>query len=133
MFCTKCGNNVPEGNAFCPTCGAPMNAQQQTHQAQQPFTPMAPAPTGVPGNGLAIASMVLGIVSILTFCIWWLCLILGVLAIAFAAIGIYKAKMVGAKSPLAVTGLVCGCIGIGLMLIIYLLTYLTVLDFLTAW
>jgi predicted amidophosphoribosyltransferase len=23
MFCIKCGNNIPEGNRFCPVCGEP--------------------------------------------------------------------------------------------------------------
>ena len=25
-FCTKCGANVPEGDNFCPNCGAPTGA-----------------------------------------------------------------------------------------------------------
>lgn len=128
MFCSKCGTNVTDGNAFCPNCGAPMNNAQQPAQS----APVAQAPAGVPGTGLSIASMVLGIVSLLTFCIWWLCLILGVLAISLGAVGIYKAKVVGAKSPLGVAGLVCGCIGVGLMLIIYLLAYVVAVDFLES-
>lgn len=128
MFCSKCGTNVAEGNAFCPNCGAPMtNAQQPTYNA-----PMAQASSSVPGTGLSIASMVLGIISILTLCIWWLCLILGVLAVSLGAVGIYKAKLVGAKSSLGVAGLVCGCIGIGVMLILYILAYVAAVDFLES-
>lgn len=28
MFCTKCGNNVPEGSTFCTSCGTPVEAEQ---------------------------------------------------------------------------------------------------------
>ncbi|WP_418694094.1 zinc-ribbon domain-containing protein, partial [Adlercreutzia equolifaciens] len=24
MFCTKCGNEMPDGSKFCTKCGAPM-------------------------------------------------------------------------------------------------------------
>lgn len=28
MFCNNCGNDVPEGNRFCPSCGSPVGIQQ---------------------------------------------------------------------------------------------------------
>ncbi len=38
MFCTKCGNQVPDGMKFCQACGAPVEGQQQVQQQapQQP-------------------------------------------------------------------------------------------------
>lgn len=36
MFCNKCGNAVPDGNAFCGKCGAPLSAQQYQTKSQ-PF------------------------------------------------------------------------------------------------
>ena len=66
MFCTKCGANLPDGTAFCSSCGRPQgqpaNAQQPQEQqpaqgqpyAQQPYyLPINPAPT----NGMAIAGL----------------------------------------------------------------------------
>lgn len=37
MFCNKCGNAVPEGNAFCGVCGTPVAAQQQYQPNPQQF------------------------------------------------------------------------------------------------
>ena len=46
MFCQQCGNNVPEGSAFCPVCGA--SAQPQAAPAPQAYAApqgyAAPAP-----------------------------------------------------------------------------------------
>jgi TM2 domain-containing membrane protein YozV len=28
MFCPKCGKEVPEGSAYCPSCGAAMNTSE---------------------------------------------------------------------------------------------------------
>ncbi len=30
MFCSKCGNQIAEGTAFCPSCGQSVNGQQST-------------------------------------------------------------------------------------------------------
>lgn len=48
MFCPKCGNQLPDGAAFCTSCGSSMNPQSAT-----PVTPATPAtpvaePTSVP-------------------------------------------------------------------------------------
>ena len=63
MYCAKCGNEIREGAAFCPSCGSPVTsapggqqpqAQQasgapQTPQAQQaPGTPQVPGASQVP-------------------------------------------------------------------------------------
>ncbi|MCF0230545.1 MAG: hypothetical protein HUJ76_12750, partial [Parasporobacterium sp.] len=39
MFCSKCGNQVPDGGAFCPVCGNKIAApaQPQYTQPQQPY------------------------------------------------------------------------------------------------
>ena len=39
MFCTKCGNQIPDGSAVCPICGAQFAAPQP---APQPAPQMAP-------------------------------------------------------------------------------------------
>ncbi len=43
-FCKNCGAQIPEGGAFCPSCGAPVGAPQPPQQ--QP-----PQPQGVPYPG----------------------------------------------------------------------------------
>ena len=53
MFCTNCGNQIPDGAKFCTVCGAPVRAaapvraQQPTYQTQQQPAYQA-APQAVP-------------------------------------------------------------------------------------
>ena len=36
MFCSNCGNNIPDGSKFCPVCGTNFAAAQQQPQYQAP-------------------------------------------------------------------------------------------------
>lgn len=65
------------------------------------------------GSGMAIASMVLGILSIITFLIFFISIPLGILAIVFGVIANKKQK-----NGMATAGLVTGIVGIALSLII---------------
>ena len=56
MFCSKCGQKIESGAAFCSKCGASIESTNQ--QAVIYYTPK------VPGNGLSIAGMVLGIIGL---------------------------------------------------------------------
>ena len=79
---------------------------------QPPMQPNYMPPQSRPGNGLAIASLVLGIVSTVLFCVWYLSIPLGVLAIVFGAIGGAKAKRGEASGAgMAKTGLILGVVG----------------------
>ena len=64
------------------------------------------------GQGLAIASLVLGILAIVTSLVWYIGITLGVLAIIFGAISIKN----GRKK--AIAGIVTGGIGVILSLLI---------------
>ena len=92
MFCNRCGANIPDGSTFCPSCG-------------NQFGNVAPK---TPGLGLAIASMVLGIISLLCFPY-----ITGVLAVIFGAV----AKNKGCRSGMATAGIVCGIVGVALWVV----------------
>jgi hypothetical protein len=75
--------------------------------------PPPPAPPAVqPTNGLAVASLVLGILSILLFFTVVPPFILGGLAVIFGIIGLSKAAQGAPNKGLAVAGLVCGAIGL---------------------
>lgn len=67
-------------------------------------------------QGLSIASLVLGSLSITTFIVWYISIVLGVLAITFGAVSVKKR---GRKK--AIAGIVTGSIGLVLSLLIVLL------------
>ncbi|MFF1963727.1 DUF4190 domain-containing protein [Streptomyces sp. NPDC058232] len=73
------------------------------------------APWGGPGpaNGLGIASMVLGIIAVIGFCMWGLGVVLGVLALILGLIGRGRAKRGEATNGgMALAGVILGSIGI---------------------
>jgi RsiW-degrading membrane proteinase PrsW (M82 family) len=74
---------------------------------------MVPAPT----NGLAVTSMVLGILSVVLFCAWYLTLPLGIAAVVLGIVGlnqINKKQFSGSSKGMAIAGLITG--GVGLLL-----------------
>lgn len=110
MVCNKCGSPINPDATFCTNCGAPVEAQAPqaynatpVYDAPQPATSDAP-----PAKGLAVTSMVCGIVSFFCFGI-----ILGALAIIFG--GVAKSK--GNKGGMATAGIVLGVVGIALYFI----------------
>lgn len=84
------------------------NYQQMPVQQnnQQQFT----RPQGSPGSGLAIASLVCGIVSLtVSCCIPYLPFVLSLLAVVFGGISLGKHR--GGKG-MAIAGLICGIVGL---------------------
>lgn len=79
-------------------------------------------PNNQQSKGLSIASMVLGICSVVLFL--WLGFILGLLAIIFAAIELRRNK-----NGMAVAGLVTGIVGAVLSLIVGFFFFLSVLSY----
>lgn len=65
------------------------------------------------GQGLSIASLVLGILAIITSIVWYISIVLGVLAVIFGAVSVKKR---GRKK--AIAGIATGSIGIILSLLI---------------
>jgi hypothetical protein len=78
-----------------------------------PYPPDVPAMARRPGNGMAVAALVLGIVSLALFCIVYVSLPCAVLAIIFGVIGRRKAREGATGGGMATAGLACGVIGIG--------------------
>lgn len=66
-------------------------------------------------KGFAIASMVLGIVALVFFCIWYISIPCGILAIIF---GILAIKSTG--RGMAIAGLITGSIGFVLTILIFI-------------
>ncbi len=118
MFCPNCGTPTEENQTSCKNCGAVLNAQANPNC----FVPMesaAPAaPTCTPGIGLAVASMVLGIVSLVLFCFAFLAIPCAIIGGALGGISLWKAKKAGVKSGMAVAGITCSCISLGILIIL---------------
>lgn len=109
MFCNKCGANLPDGTTFCPNCGTPLANSGPVYPGYNPMQqPGYPAPVNQPGKGLAVAALVMGILSFLCFPV-----ITGALGIIFG--GVAKSK--GYQGGMATAGIVCGAIGIALWLL----------------
>ena len=54
MFCSKCGEEIPDGSQWCPKCGAQQGASNQNlEQVPQP------APGSIPGFILSLAGLLL--------------------------------------------------------------------------
>lgn len=66
-----------------------------------------------PRDGMGIASLVLGIVSVVIFCLWPVALVTGALAVIFGAISRSRASKGLASNPgQALAGLICGAVGV---------------------
>ena len=147
MTCPFCGNELAPGAGFCAACGnavnveaAPQAAPQAPYAAPQapygapqaPYgAPQAPygapygapaAPAAVPGKGLGIASMVLGILALVLGCFYWLIgIILAIIGAALGGVALSKAKKVNGKNGMAVAGLVCSIVSLGINVIFLIL------------
>lgn len=113
MFCRNCGSNCPDGSAVCSNCGAALSAVPTPA-----YVPVKPA---VPGNGMGVASLVLGIISLISFCVWYISIPCGIIALALGGVAKSKASQVGLNNSLATAGVVCSCIAIGLAAVFILL------------
>ena len=143
MFCSQCGTKNNDGAAFCAGCGAPLEtelsakqeapdqelkpqsenieieapannfqAPQNDFSANQSYTP-TPAPS-LPGKGQGIAGMVLGIVSLVMMCTFYIALPCAIVGLILSITSKSKAKKAGMKNGFAVAGIVTSAIGLGL-------------------
>jgi uncharacterized membrane protein HdeD (DUF308 family) len=97
--------------------------------SQPPPPPISPIPSQqlrpqpLPA-GLAIASLILGILSILSFCVSPLAVALGIIAVILGVIALSQVKSGRAGgSGMAKGGLICGSLGIAIGIIVTSLLY----------
>lgn len=117
MFCQNCGRQNPDGTSFCSNCGSALNGAPVAPVA--PVTPVVPRPAEVPGKGLGIASMVVGIISLVMFCTGWFAIICAIVGTALGGVALKKAKDAGVKNAMATAGLVCSVVALGLAIAVY--------------
>jgi Domain of unknown function (DUF4190)/Toastrack DUF4097 len=118
MDCSQCGKEISPQDAFCRRCGAKVEAETPTAPALMPphAFPPEPASSYPKPSGLAIAALVLGILS-------FMCLpILGaVLAIVFGLLARGDIKRsqgrLGGRG-LAVAGIILGSVNLAILIIL---------------
>lgn len=76
------------------------------------------APTTQPGNGMAVAGLVLGIISIVLCIFTVVDMVIAILGIIFGAIGVSKANKGARGKGMAMAGLICGIAGLILATVI---------------
>jgi len=120
-YCKNCGSLNADGVQYCASCGTPM----EVVQPQQPNYPVSnyqqPVQQPVPGKGLGIASMVLGIISLVLFCVWYLAFPCAIVGVILGCIAKSHAKQAGMKNGMAVAGIICSAIAIGLSVLFLVL------------
>ena len=87
MFCRKCGKEIPDNSTVCGYCGTPTDPNNSYFYGGTPQNMDGGA------NGMAIASMVLGIIAVLLSCCSgtrWLTVIVAVVGIVFGILALQK-------------------------------------------
>ena len=101
----------PANRPAHPERSAIMTTSQPSPSAQLPAPP-APAR---PGNGLGVAALVLGVASLVaavSFTLFPLGLLGGLVAAVLGGVALARARTSGAASPGAVAGIVCGVLAL---------------------
>jgi hypothetical protein len=115
MFCAKCGTQVEEGSKFCQKCGTPVvQAAAQPQMVSAPPVNFQPA-AAIKNSGMAVASLVLGIVGMV-----FIPFIPSILAIIFGALGIgqvNKSNGLLKGKGMATAGIILGIIAVVWMII----------------
>jgi hypothetical protein len=112
MYCTNCGAQNPDGSSFCQKCGAALGT------AAAPTPVIQPVAIARKTSGMAVASLVLGILGFMTG-------ITAVLAIIFGAVALGQiAKDPGLDGKgMAIAGLVMGIVVVVGWLLVFLFVF----------
>lgn len=121
MFCQKCGAANPDNGNVCTNCGSELQNNAQNAQNPQIIIQQPAAPAVVPGKGLGVASMVLGIISLVLFCFWYIAIPCAIIGVALGGVGTMKAKAANSKNGVATAGIACSCVALGIAIVFLIL------------
>lgn len=129
MFCSNCGAKAPDGVSNCLACGAPLacTAPRQPLEPQPPYQAYSSYQQPlIPGRGMGIASMVLGIVDLVLlfvwFVSWFISIPCGILGLVLGIMAAKRASDAGMHNSMATAGIICCAIGTALCLFFILIT-----------
>lgn len=78
---------------------------------QQPYTAYQQA-APIPGKGLGIAGMILGIVSLVCCCVWYISGLCALIGLILSIVSIVQGRKVGKTNGFALAGIICCAIGL---------------------
>ena len=123
-FCVHCGSNLEEGSNVCPNCGAKVEDVKEevvetvvvSEPAGQSYTQQAQPVQKDPTNGLAIAGLIISLVSMILCCG-----ALSPISLILSIIGVEKKKKKnGSGKGMAIAGIIISAITIVFALIVWL-------------
>jgi len=119
MFCPKCGMDNPNGTQFCAGCGEPFAPPVQPVYQQQNYQQPASAPDSS-AKGMAIASMVLGIIALVIPFFGVVCAIVGLILGVLAK---KRLEAAGQPTGMAGAGIVTSIIALAIAIACIFLCY----------
>ena len=119
MYCPKCGAHNPDNHEICESCGLKFGSAVRKSVYDPVTNTYKPLPItlpSIPGKGMGVAAMVLGILSIVFCWALFISLPLAVIGVTLGGMGNSKANTIGVRNGCAVAGIVCSCITLGILL-----------------
>ncbi|MBR5134913.1 MAG: zinc ribbon domain-containing protein [Clostridia bacterium] len=98
MICPFCRNEVDDNTVFCSFCGG--------------MIANLPSEKPAPSKAFGIVSMILGILSLVTSCVWPVAITFAIIAFIFACVGISKARQADTKNGFATAGLITSLVSL---------------------
>lgn len=124
-YCKRCGTPCEDGDAACRNCGYRFDQTSGTRDYNSNFSQQTDMYSNHPHtNGMAVASLVLGLIGILFLPCRGIGLITSVLAIIFGAISwrsIRASRGAETGNGMAIAGLVLGIVSVALAVLVILL------------
>lgn len=142
MFCSTCGTLNEDNAQFCGGCGTQLICQAPAYPPQMPAHPqpmyqpqpqLTYAPPAqpmqvyqpqpwqpvvkkeeIPGKGMGVAGLVLGIVAIVLSAVWLLSVACALTGAILSFLAMYKARKAGRTNGVALAGLICSSVGFAL-------------------
>ena len=120
MKCYKCGAEVALGRMSCEKCGAMVfsNRSKETENSQMEYKGSLHKVQQGGGAGFSVASMVLGIISIVLFFTVFVPIPCGIISLALGGYSLYTKRD---GRGMAITGLSCSIVALGLVIVIVFL------------
>lgn len=104
--------------------GQPQYPVQPDFETQYTPQPATQQPEATPKKGLAVTSMILGIVGFIIALAWFLSIPTSIVAIVLGIVYLVKTKALKGGKGMAITGIILGCIGLILALFLSLITFI---------